>query len=264
MKSKAVIPSLDDLAFESRNLDYGAFELRKSYRRRLLNSFILAIMFFVLVLSIYPLSNLISPKIYDGAFPEYRVVDISLKYDALKVTQVQKAAVGSSFSKDMPEKIVDDDQVVSKDRPDQQNTSQVDSASLKNTGVGASGNGTSGTNGDDINGEVYGSADVNPQFAGGPAAMQQFITANFRYPEIANSLNISGTILIYVVIMNDGTLRDVKIIRGLHPELDAEAIRVVKSMPLWKPAKRAGVSVNVRCTIPITVSVRDMRNQLHK
>ena len=94
--------------------------------------------------------------------------------------------------------------------------------------------------------------------------MQQFITENFRYPEIANSLNISGTILIYVVIMSDGTLRDVKVIRGLQPDLDAEAARVVKSMPLWKPAKRAGISINVRCTITITVTARDMRNKIRK
>ena len=263
MKSNINISSLDDLAFESRNLDYGAYQLRKTYRKRLLISFVSAIGFFIIVLGIYPLSNLISPKIYDGGFPEYRVVDVSLKYEALKITPIRKSSGSSSVTKVIPEEIVDDDQVV-EEKLDQQTKSSVDSTSLSNTGSGAGGSGNSGTDGNDIGGEVYGSADVNPQFAGGPAAMQQFITENFRYPEIANSLNISGTILIYVVIMSDGTLRDVKVIRGLHPDLDAEAARVVKSMPLWKPAKRAGISVNVRCTIPITVTARDMRNKIRK
>jgi periplasmic protein TonB len=54
--------------------------------------------------------------------------------------------------------------------------------------------------------------------------------------------------------LSDGSLRDIKVIKGLQPDLDNEAIRVVKSMPLWKPGVRGGVAVNVRCVIPITVS----------
>lgn len=105
-----------------------------------------------------------------------------------------------------------------------------------------------------MEGGVYGSADINPQFPGGIKAMQQFIKDNLHYPEIARKYSISGTIQIYAVITSQGSITDVKVVKGLLAELDEEAVNMVKSMPLWKPAIRGGVPVSVRCIIPISVN----------
>jgi protein TonB len=84
--------------------------------------------------------------------------------------------------------------------------------------------------------------------------MQEYIKENLNYPDVARNLNISGSIHVFIVVLSDGSLRDIKIVKGLQPDLDKEAIRVVKSMPLWNPGIRGGEPVNVRCVIPITVS----------
>jgi protein TonB len=84
--------------------------------------------------------------------------------------------------------------------------------------------------------------------------MQQFIKENLHYPETARIQNITGVIHVFLVILSDGTIRDVKVIKGLQADLDNEAVRMVRTMPAWNPGKRKGVPVNVRCIIPITVS----------
>jgi len=260
VKPESKIPTLDDLVFEGRNFDYGAYHLRKTYKRRLLVSFLYGTAFFVFFLLIYPLSNLISPELYDQGFPEYRVADVDLSYKEFTRIQSEPPAGASSHSEDMPQKIVADEEVPDiKENTVTESPGKADSVNSGNKGTGTGNQGNSTGNGTGESETVYGSADVNPQFPGGPKAMQQYITDNLIYPEIAQTLNIRGTILIYVVITSDGSLRDVRVTRGLHPELDAEALRVVKSMPLWKPALRGGIPVNVRCTIPITVSSRNAR-----
>jgi periplasmic protein TonB len=246
------IPSLDDIMFEGRNQDYGAYKLRKTNQRRLLLSFSYAIVFFILILSFYPLKNLFYPKIYDQGLLDYQVVNVNLTYDPSIRVQIERS-IGSSASSDVvPEKIADDNEVVEQKIVIKPGEGTSDSASTQGTGDAGKGNQNANSEGDA--GEVYGSADVYPQFPGGSKAMQDFVNSNIKYPEIALNMNIRGTILVYVVIMSDGSLRDVKVVKGLQPDLDAEVVRVVKLMPLWKPAMRRGVPVNVRCTWPITVS----------
>ncbi len=254
MKHRINIPSLDDMVFEGRNREYGAYSLRKSNKRRLLISFGYATGFFIVVLSIYPLQNLLHPKIYDAAFG-YQVTNVDMTYDPTIRIQSEQSIGSSSASQLVPEKIVDDNQVVTpQEDVNQPETGSSDSANVTSTGTGNEGTGNSNRAGEGDAGEIFGSADVNPQFPGGPRAMQDYVNSNIHYPEKALSMNIRGTILVYIVIMNDGSLRDVKVVKGLLPELDAEVVRVVKSMPLWNPARRGGVPVNVRVTWPITVS----------
>ena len=254
MKDRSKIPSLDDMVFEGRNQEYGAYSLRKSNKRRLLISFSYATGFFIVVLSIYPLQNLLHPKIYDQTIG-YQLVNVDMTYDPSIRIQVEQSLGSSSASEKMPEKIVDDDQLVTpEEEVSQPLTGNSDSTNSTNTGTGNTGTGNSNRDGEGDAGEIFGSADVNPQFPGGPKAMQEYINSNIHYPEIALSMNIRGTILVYIVIMDDGSLRDVKVVKGLQPELDAEVVRVVKMMPLWNPARRAGKPVNVRVTWPITVS----------
>jgi len=242
------------MVFEDRNREYGAYSLRKSNKRRLLISFGYATGFFMVVLSIYPLQNLFNPKIYDATFG-YQVTNVDMTYDPTIRIQVEQSIGSSSASQLIPEKIIDDELVITPtDDVKQPETGSSDSANISSTGTGNKGTGNSNRVGDGDSGEVFGSADVNPQFPGGPRAMQDYINSNIHYPEKALSMNIRGTILVYIVIMSDGSLRDVKVVRGLLPELDEEVIRVVKSMPLWNPARRGGMPVNVRVTWPITVS----------
>lgn len=90
-----------------------------------------------------------------------------------------------------------------------------------------------------------------PQFPGGNEAMIKFIAENLKYPKTAMDKGEQGRVILSFVIDKRGKVGDVKLIRSVSPELDAEAIRVIQAMPDWIPGKQKGKAVNVRYTIPI-------------
>lgn len=89
-----------------------------------------------------------------------------------------------------------------------------------------------------------------PQFPGGNEAMQKYIAENLKYPKTAIK-GEQGRVIVSFVINKRGKVGDVKLIRSVSPELDAEAVRVIQDMPDWIPGKQRGKAVNVRYTIPI-------------
>jgi periplasmic protein TonB len=94
-----------------------------------------------------------------------------------------------------------------------------------------------------------------PEFPGGNDQLMLYIAKNFKYPSEARKKDISGRMLISFVVNEDGTISDVFPIKKVHPLLDDEAMRVVKSMPQWIPGSQDGVPVKVRFSIPIVASL---------
>lgn len=99
---------------------------------------------------------------------------------------------------------------------------------------------------------IFDVVEERPSFPGGDAALTQWLNNNIRYPESAASNGIQGRVVVQFVISRTGVIRDVKVIRGVDPSLDREAVRVVRSMPRWTPGKQNNTPVNVRYTMPIT------------
>jgi len=99
--------------------------------------------------------------------------------------------------------------------------------------------------------EVFFIVEDMPEFPGGELALRKHIAENVRYPEIAKENDIQGTVFIRFVVTSKGTVDKVEVLRGVDPLLDAEAIRVVKSLPQWKPGKQRGKPVNVSHSVPI-------------
>ncbi len=94
-----------------------------------------------------------------------------------------------------------------------------------------------------------------PKFPGGQAAMFKYIAEHTKYPEIAKENGITGKVYVQFVIGKDGKVTDVKVIRGVDPYLDKEAVRVVKSMPKWKPGSQRGKPVKVSFQLPINFTL---------
>jgi TonB family protein len=93
--------------------------------------------------------------------------------------------------------------------------------------------------------------DKMPEY-GGPGTLQEYISNSIIYPKVAIDSSLQGTVYITFIVRKNGTLSDVTILKGISPELDAEALRVVKSIPPWKPGKdHNGQRVNVRFYLPI-------------
>ena len=99
--------------------------------------------------------------------------------------------------------------------------------------------------------EVFVVVDEQAEFPGGLEAMMKFLGENVKYPVEAQKNGVEGRVICNFVIMKDGTITDVNVVRGIDSLLDAEAVRVIESMPKWKPGKHRGEEVNVRYTLPI-------------
>ena len=90
-----------------------------------------------------------------------------------------------------------------------------------------------------------------PEYPGGKKALYAYMGNNIKYPEDAKEKGIQGTVYVSYVVEKDGGVSHVKILRGVSESLDKEALRVVKSMPNWKPGKQKGQAVRVQYNLPI-------------
>ena len=90
-----------------------------------------------------------------------------------------------------------------------------------------------------------------PEFPGGMEGILGYIAKNIKYPEEAQKKGIKGRVVVQFIVNTDGHLSDFEILRGVDPQLDAEALRVVKSMPKWTPGKDKGQVVPVYYTLPV-------------
>ncbi len=94
--------------------------------------------------------------------------------------------------------------------------------------------------------------DLMPEFQGGRRGMADFINQNLKYPPEAKRLNIKGKVYVKFVVDSSGQVVDVDLVRKGNPILDAEALRIVKAMPKWKPGKHKGQFVSVTQIVTVT------------
>jgi periplasmic protein TonB len=99
--------------------------------------------------------------------------------------------------------------------------------------------------------EIFTAVEQNPEFAGGQAEMYRYLGENIKYPAAAQRANISGRVFVKFVVEDDGSIGDVVVMKGIGFGCDEEAIRVVKSMPRWKPGVQNGKNVRVYYNMPI-------------
>lgn len=96
-----------------------------------------------------------------------------------------------------------------------------------------------------------------PSFPGGNQALMDYLSVNVKYPKECADSSIQGRVVCSFVVEKDGSLSEFKIMRSVHPLLDAEALRVVKQMPKWIPGKQNGTEASVKYTIPISFRINE-------
>ena len=99
--------------------------------------------------------------------------------------------------------------------------------------------------------EVFLSVEENPEFPGGPAKLMEYVQKNLKYPMMARESGIQGRVFVGFVVEKDGSISNVQVKRGIGGGCDEEAVRVVQSLPKFKPGKQRGVAVRVSYTLPI-------------
>lgn len=99
---------------------------------------------------------------------------------------------------------------------------------------------------------VVAEAETSPSFPGGINALMSWLSQNMKYPEYAMYKNIQGRVNVKFIVLKDGSIGEVQIIKSIDPELDNEAVRLVKAMPKWTPGTVGGKAVSVWYSLPIT------------
>lgn len=100
-------------------------------------------------------------------------------------------------------------------------------------------------------GKIIEVPDIDPMYSGGSHEMTRFISSSLRYPREAAEKNIQGLVVYNFVVELDGSLSNFEIMHRAHPLLDAEALRIIKSMPAWRPAVYKGENVRARQYVPM-------------
>ena len=111
---------------------------------------------------------------------------------------------------------------------------------------------------DDPDNPVFEVVEQMPEFPdGGMSGLMQFLSKNIRYPVNAQKNGTQGRVTVQFVVNADGSISNIGIIRGVDPELDGEAVRVISTMPNWKPGMQKGKAVRVKYTVPVMFRLSD-------
>ena len=102
-----------------------------------------------------------------------------------------------------------------------------------------------------VEAEIFKVAEQMPEFPGGSAKLMEYIQKNIKYPMMARESDIQGRVFVNFVVEPDGSISNVAVLRGIGGGCDEEAVRVVNSMPKWKPGKQRGSAVRCAYTVPI-------------
>ena len=260
-----------EMVFEGRNKEYGAYRLRKNAGKRNLYSLITI---FIAALAIWGGISLVKfVESRTKSVAQTSVAELSALNQPKKKAEVKQQ---KKVKLEQPEKVVERVKssvkftapVIKKDdevKPEDELKTQDELMNTK-TAIGAldvKGN-------DDSNGEVlklkeavaqpepkpevekvFDVVEQMPSFPGGPSALMEWLSNNVKYPVVAQENGVQGRVVVSFVVERDGSITDVKVVRGVDPSLDKEASRVVRAMPRWIPGKQNGSAVRVKYNVPV-------------
>lgn len=265
MKTETLVAKdWDDLVFENRNKEYGAYEVRKAYSGNLVAGFSvsmgIALLAFVIPIVASMIRGDVAGPIKDlptltGLIEIVQPPSIELPKiqppPSAPAPQVQTTAVTPVVTT----AVVPETDIVPNDQAVVGNTTQPAEGTVgQGTDVGT-GPGT-GVVPADIptvvaTPQIVDIAEVMPAFEGGLEEMYRFIKKKIHYPAASRRMGIEGTVYVSFVINREGKVVDVKTIRGISPDCDKEAERVVSMLPNWSPGMQNHNPVSVRMTVPI-------------
>jgi len=250
-------PSFDDLVFEHRNKDYGAYDLRKKYGRTVA----LALIAGILILS----TAIIVPYIRAKHMAQMKARDAK-EVIAEMANDIQKEEAAPPPPPPPPPPVEQQTVVkyvapvvVDSIKPEEQfqlmSTDEQVSTSVNKEVVEVTETKQEEVQ-EEAPKEVFTIVEEMPSFPGGDAELLKFIADNIKYPVIAQENGIQGKVILRFCVTYKGTVDQISVLRGVDPALDAEAIRVIKLLPLWKPGKQRGKPVNVWYTVPISFQLQ--------
>ncbi len=273
-----------DIVFEGKNKEYGAYELRQDSPKRHTRAIVIVVVALAVILTllILSVSGVFSRGEDEGADAS---TDQELATFAGDDTQEEEQQEEQVVMEQEPEPEVVQEEVANEQRvtdllitkdEDFDESKQVKSQEemTQNEAQFGAQDITEGTN--DLNKQVikqeviaekpaepepekvYNQAMVEqqPEFIGGQEAMYRWLREHLNYPAQASEEGVQGRVVVQFEVSKTGTIENVKVVRGRHPALDREAMRLVKSMPKWQPGRNNGQPVKVQYTLPISFKLQ--------
>jgi len=247
-----------DMVFQGRNKEYGAYSDRQKSHKRHTLALIIAVSAFTIGVSAPVLLKALSPVKKNKNVEVTSLADINIdkpienKLDVPPPPPPMKAQVKFTPPEVTTEEVVEEIKTVD---------------DLKDTKANIGLNNLTGS--EDPNAvepdlkvveekeEPLTFVEQMHEFPGGQDAMMKFLYANMRYPSIASEMGITGRVTLQFVVDKHGKIGNVKVLRGIGGGCDEEAIRVVKSMPSWKPGRQNGKEVPVFFTLPVIFQLKE-------
>ncbi len=256
--------SMDDIVFEGRNKNYGAYLLRKIYNRNVTISTIIAIAVFILLLSAPLIANLIGGDEEEIEVKEEKIVELaeppSLEnkpppppppnlppppppvVSTVKFTPpIIKKDEEVRKEEEIPDqKELEDVVIGTKTVEGNTNTEQVLTEVTTPTEVG-----------EVVEDKIFTFVEQQPSFPGGEGELQKFLKKNIKYPPAALRNGLEGLVVVQFVVNKEGEISDVQVVKKLGGGTDEEAARVAKLLPKFTPARQNGRPVSFRYTLPV-------------
>jgi len=257
-KEKISAPAFDDIVFEHRNKEYGAYRLRKKYNRNV----IIALIIGIVIMSTAIITPYLNAKAAENrAKKTERQVEIKMEnldqptetvapppppppppQDAVQQARYVPPVVVDSVKPEETVQLMTADQA----QVEVQNEEVVEEVQVVAEEVQE--------NVDEA--EPFVVVEEMPMFPGGEPALLAYIAEHTQYPEVAKENNIQGKVIVRFCVTSKGGVDKVSILKSVDPELDAEAIRVVQSLPSFKPGKQGGKPVPVWYMVPINFTLK--------
>lgn len=268
--NKILSADILDIIFEGRNKEYGAYELRRTYNKRMTKALIATAVILILAIVGYMLAN----KIGESSKNDVVVQDVQLEEIKQEVKEeppppppppkVEPPKV--EITKFTPPKIVKDEEVKEEEKPPEQEKLEdtkigaINQEGIKDEGIVAppvsdAGKGVIEAPKKDETDydKTFTKVEIESSYPGGPGAWMRYLNKTFRYPQEAQENEIQGTIVVQFIVDKEGVVSDVEAVSGpTNGGLREEAIRVIKKSGKWEPAVQNGRKVKSYKKQPIT------------
>jgi protein TonB len=258
-KEKIIAPPFDDIVFEVRNKEYGAYRLRKKYNRNVL----IATLAGVIIIATAIITPYLNAKAIESRTKRTeRQVEIKMEnldqptdvvapppppppppQEAVQQAKYVPPVVVDSVKPEETVQLMTADEAVVEVQNEDVNLQVIEQVKEE-------------VQEEEVEPEPFVVVEEMPMFPGGETALLQYIADHTEYPEIAKENNIQGRVIIRFCVTSKGGVAMVSILKGVDPELDAEAVRVVESLPAFKPGKQGGKPVPVWYSVPITFTLK--------
>lgn len=257
---------LNEIIFTGKNKAYGAYQLRKNYKKYLNLAMLIAVLVFVIGTTSPLIVKALKPKENFDELKRKRVVTITdlappPSIDEKKVIeQVEAPPPLKSTIKFLPPVVKPDDQVTDEYVPTVEELHNVDPGTKTQEGSAAGVDysllevqeptATEAIVKEEVKEEAFTYVEEMPSYPEGQDELLRYIASNVVYPEIAKRAQVEGKVLVGFVVEKSGAITEVKVVKGIGAGCDEEAVRVCKLMEKWRPGKQNGKPVRVRMVIP--------------